>query len=1287
MSLLLHQSPQCPPNEGYEPEGQRPAASQNFQETLHGPKYNSFHAGAQVLVLLLLPCIAYAQTVSITSPTSGSVVSSNIVLAVSLSAVPTVHRIEYWMDGELHGLASRNGCDGLGSRGTGNTPFSCVFPSAWLPDMQHSLYAIAKDGAGATLATSSTITFRAINAGGNFQNVGLSGTLSGAVPLTFNSTYTGAPYSLNPVCGLDGELEPFNPFPAPGVGFPTGYASSAISVVNDTITVPGHGLWTGQMLSFRSAGTCTTPPTITGVGALSSCSAFSAGPELYAIVVDHSTFKFATSFANAIADTAADITSAGDTGFTVLASGGRFFGERSYGVSSVFHLATWRLLNGVHRVRCYVRPSSTNLTSKTVSFPASAVNTTTGNVTLTNHPIKTGRSVTLSTNGTLPTGLTAGTWYGIRVDDDTFKLAASAGGSAVIPSDQGSGTHSITLTIDHPGYVFGSGEIYPVNWISDITVNNTATNIVELHPAYFMIHCAIGGTASLAPRLKRADGSFTSVSASAVYYRSMSQATAAVDSGGIVSCVAPGTTRIISYYGDLTAVTYVRVSQTANTFLHVANDASGVLSTYDSAKSFMIRSAVGMDFYCRVIQSTLPGRYDCVKEARRAGFNTWQMGLPSTLTGAASLASCISTWSNTSNSDYLLQQANRSAAPEFRVFSTGDNWTNNLNLIQNNVGWDRQACAKRVLDDMNLIGGILVLVPADEINGRFGASCCPNPNVGGGKFVSIVVSGCASTPCAGTGTVNWANSYAEGLTTVGTPVWIEGATNAALNRPYQVQAVLSGGVFTVKTIDAVNGTYDATSDPGMKFHNFGSYYNCGTSLTSGISISVSGNMATATKTSHGLAVGQPVNIKGATTDTDLNNAWVVASVPDTNTFTFDVRAVAAGTYDATSDAGMTVSGCFQTLYRDTDMANYRNTTLMQSNPDPLFSGETVGGTNSDWMRPPFSSMVSFNASQLNDSGWHFHTYKETLNRRLLGMLNSGPDPSLVWGLTVSVTGPGYYKYPGIGKGTCWFEPGTDAIESVVAAEPENGPAAIIMSALSAGFASIKLYFQGDRRGGNECNAGPSAPVNTQDQPGFAGAGSVVSVVLAHGAHRAFRLARRFEPCFLNTHLSSPYLGPMVATGLMQCAGGGRLLQVTNFSEQPWAGDIDVSGYKFGRTNQVYRLTARSIQVAALADAATWTGTIATGETVLIFFPSVASEESLRTMTIGYSGSPASAAVLVNYVYGEERGAQLTTCGSASCSITVDSQLTGALWYQLRKFDIAGLVIGESTWIKDCEACT
>lgn len=80
---------------------------------------------------------------------------------------------------------------------------------------------------------------------------------------------------------------------------------------------------------------------------------------------------------------------------------------------------------------------------------------TPGEITLNSHGFSTGWNVVFSTDGTLPTGITAGTVYWVIADSmtaNTFRISATKGGSAIDTSGTQSGTHSMRL------YRFGAGD-------------------------------------------------------------------------------------------------------------------------------------------------------------------------------------------------------------------------------------------------------------------------------------------------------------------------------------------------------------------------------------------------------------------------------------------------------------------------------------------------------------------------------------------------------------------------------------------------------------------------------------------------------------------------------------------------------------------------------------------------------------------------------------------------------------------------------------------------------------
>lgn len=83
------------------------------------------------------------------------------------------------------------------------------------------------------------------------------------------------------------------------------------------------------------------------------------------------------------------------------------------------------------------------------TFVDGDVDTDEDTVTISSHPYVTGTKVALTTDGTLPTGLSATNYWVIKVDASTIKLASSlanaeAGTAVNITAAAGGGTHTLT---------------------------------------------------------------------------------------------------------------------------------------------------------------------------------------------------------------------------------------------------------------------------------------------------------------------------------------------------------------------------------------------------------------------------------------------------------------------------------------------------------------------------------------------------------------------------------------------------------------------------------------------------------------------------------------------------------------------------------------------------------------------------------------------------------------------------------------------------------------------------
>lgn len=102
--------------------------------------------------------------------------------------------------------------------------------------------------------------------------------------------------------------------------------------------------------------------------------------------------------------------------------------------------------NGLLGVSVHVVASDVAITAKT--FTDTEVDLDTEDITIEDHGYITGTRVVASTSDTLPTGLTATTYYVIKIDDDTIQLASSlanaVAGTEVNITEAGVGTHTLT---------------------------------------------------------------------------------------------------------------------------------------------------------------------------------------------------------------------------------------------------------------------------------------------------------------------------------------------------------------------------------------------------------------------------------------------------------------------------------------------------------------------------------------------------------------------------------------------------------------------------------------------------------------------------------------------------------------------------------------------------------------------------------------------------------------------------------------------------------------------------
>ena len=202
-----------------------------------------------------------------------------------------------------------------------------------------------------------------------------------------------------------------------------------INETTNVFTVTGHNMRTGTKLTYTSNGT----NIVHSGGTLADATA------VFVIRVDEDTFKIASSLSNALAGTALDITNdgndsnsfVGDTATaTATVSGGVVTGITVSAVGSDYQSA----------------PAVTVEVPK-MTIPQSAVNASTNVITFAGHGLSDTDQITYNQvgGGTLMTNVTDGQTVFVRdKTDDTFKIAATSGGTAI---NIGTGHNAQTFTI------------------------------------------------------------------------------------------------------------------------------------------------------------------------------------------------------------------------------------------------------------------------------------------------------------------------------------------------------------------------------------------------------------------------------------------------------------------------------------------------------------------------------------------------------------------------------------------------------------------------------------------------------------------------------------------------------------------------------------------------------------------------------------------------------------------------------------------------------------------------
>ena len=287
---------------------------------------------------------------------------------------------------------------------------------------------------------------------------------------------------------------------------------ATISVANPAvITSTGHGLANGTPIRLYTTGTLPTGLT--------------SGTTYYVVGRTANTFQLSAT----LAGTAIATTVAGSGVHTVI-----------------YDIVQDVVLTG--------GPAISDLPTLVVKFGVTISIASPAIFTATAHGLSNGHTVTLESTGTLPTGFTAGTtYYVVSKTDNTFRLSATSGGSAIAATLAGSGTHTAAsanivgtigrkITALEPGVVTGDPtptvtRAYLLSSTATPPVVTTGSTTIEYTPvaadtgrklAYQMSAASTGGVAAAlsTPSINVGAGVFATPTTAAEYRTALLNASA-----------------------------------------------------------------------------------------------------------------------------------------------------------------------------------------------------------------------------------------------------------------------------------------------------------------------------------------------------------------------------------------------------------------------------------------------------------------------------------------------------------------------------------------------------------------------------------------------------------------------------------------------------------------------------------------------------------------------------------------------------------------------------------------
>jgi len=164
------------------------------------------------------------------------------------------------------------------------------------------------------------------------------------------------------------------------------------------------------------------------------------------------------------------------------------------------------------------------------------------------------------------------------------------------------------------------------------------------------------------------------------------------------------------------------------------------------------------------------------------------------------------------------------------------------------------------------------------------------------------------TAIAGAGT-NVVTVTTSAPPTVGTPIYVTGAAQQAMNGWWIVDTVSAGVSFTY---NLSSGTVTGSGYDANKTYVYPGYFYMGAGIAvatgSGAAFTASTTVTCTTTYAHGLSVGNTIYVTGTTAATSgpPNGTWVIASVPNANSFTFVVVTAPSGAITASGGATTTL---------------------------------------------------------------------------------------------------------------------------------------------------------------------------------------------------------------------------------------------------------------------------------------------------------------------------------------------------------------------------------------------